>query len=252
MPELLDIALGQDSHRYKWVNKFGATTDADSGNDTDVWDGATGASPTWTAPTQARTHDIASTDLNDTSAGSGARTIRIYGLTSWSTDEVFEDITMNGTSNVASSNSYVIIHRMKVMTCGASGPNVGTITATAQTDSTVTAQIGAGNGQTLMAIYGVPSTKIAWIARYYGSIIKASSAMNSSLDLRVNPFPDSQLAPYLIKHTVGLDSAGSSYIAHRWEPVNNLGRGPMIIKIVVNSSANNATLKAGFDIILTR
>ena len=139
-------------------NKFGRNTDIDAGVTADIWDGGyTGdVSLIWVAPTQARIHDIKSSSSDDASAGVGARTILIFGLTDWDTAESTENITLNGTSNVATSNSYVIIHRMRVLTKGATSVNVGVLTATAQSNNTITAQINAGQGQTQMAILAYP------------------------------------------------------------------------------------------------
>ena len=173
---MLGIPKG-DFSGYTAVNKFGRSTDVDDGVNTDIWDVANANSypsaaldqqAIWVPPTTARTHQIASTSANDDGdpVGTGARTIQVYGLTGWGAAETSEVVTMNGTTDVATSSSYVIIHRMKVLTYGGSGPNVGSITATADTDDTITAMIAPGEGQTQMAIYGFPSTQTAYMTGF--------------------------------------------------------------------------------------
>lgn len=234
------------------INKFGQSTNVGNGVSTDIWDRANAAhdQPIWVAPTQARVHNIASSDSGDASpSGAGARTLRIYGLTAWDTPETSEDIVMNGTGNVPTSNSYVIIDRMEVLTKGATSSNIGIITATAATDTTVTAQITAGNGQTLMAIYAVPSGYTLYLTRVYASILKAGSAGFADCSLLVNPEPDNELTNFLVKHTFGALSTGTSEGQHTFEPYKAIP-GPAIVKVQAIGSASALDVSGGFDGIL--
>jgi hypothetical protein len=236
------------------INKFGRAPSGVQTTATDIWDRAD-ATPTqsvWTAPIQARIHQIVSSSGSDDGnpVGVGARTLRIYGLTAWNTAEVNEDITLNGTTNVPTVNSYVIIHRMKVLTKGATNVNVGTITATADTDGTVTAQINIGEGQTQMAIYGIPSTQTAYLPCFYASLNKSSAAAATlNVSLLVNPEPDSELINFLVKNTRGLQSTGKSDSQWFFMPYYKI-EGPAIIKIQAIASANDIECSAGFDLIL--
>ena len=235
-------------------NKFGRNIEIDSGVTADIWDGGyTGdVSLIWVAPTQARIHNIVSTSSDDDGSpvGVGARTIRIYGLTDWDTAEVTEDVTLNGTSNVVTSNSYVIIHRMKVLTKGANSVNVGVITATAQSNNTIPAQIRAGQGQTLMTIFGIPSTQKVYMKRLYANVNKAGGAAGLvDVSLLFNPEPDAELTKFLVKHTFGLQTVGTSALTIPFAMPKVL-EGPGILKIQVVSGTANMDVSAGFDLIL--
>lgn len=247
----LEVARGRVTG-ISAVNKFGRCDNVDNGSDSDIWDGANTTdteSKIWVAPTAARIHQIASSSANDTAAGTGARTIKLYGLTSWDAKEVSETIIMNGTSDVPTANAYVIIHRIKVETFGSAGPNVGIITATADTNATVTAKIMAGAGQTQMAIYGVPSGQTAYCTHYYASAIKAATALSVEIKLLCNVQPDNELVGFLTKHTLGAATEGTSNLEHFFQPYVGYP-GPAILKIQCNSSSNNTDVSAGFDLYL--
>ncbi len=233
-------------------NKFGRAVAGVQTVLTDIWDRAD-ASVTdsiWVAPTQARIHAITSSSDADSVTATGARTIRVFGLTSWDTAEVSEVISLDGVTGPNTVNAYVIIHRMKVLTKGAAGVNVGDIIATAAVDGTVTAEINALEGQTQMAIYGVPSTQTAYMTSYYGAFNKAGGAtVFVDMFLVINPEPDNELLNFLIKSTIGLQSTGSSYVQHPFNPYFPIP-GPAIIKMQGMGSANDLDTSAGFSLIL--
>ncbi|MCP4343301.1 MAG: hypothetical protein GY799_31605 [Desulfobulbaceae bacterium] len=261
---MLTIAMGYNPliSKISSVNKFGRSINVDQ-HETDIWDVANQSSyPTaglddqdiWVAPTQARIHNVKSTDSDDDGdpVGDGARTIRVYGLTDWDTKETSEVITLNGTTDVATSNAYVIIHRMKVLTKGATAINVGTIYATAVTDDTITAQINPGEGQTQMAIYGIPSIQTACMTGFYASVLRAGLSTNERhVDIQVlfNPEPDSELLNFQTKHSTMAGTRASDPFLHTYLPYNGFN-GPGIFKIQAIGSANNLDVSAGFDLIL--
>jgi len=70
--------------------------------------------------------EVASTDANDTSAGSGARTLLLSGLNSLN-EEITETIILNGQTEVSSVNQYRAINDMRVLTVGATRGNEGKI-----------------------------------------------------------------------------------------------------------------------------
>lgn len=221
---------------YSSVNKFGKNADIDIGTE-DVW--AMGG--TWVAPTTARIHDLASSSGNDTAAGTGARTVTVYGLNG-SYVETSETVTLNGAGNVPTVNSYVFIHRMIVATAGSGGTNAGVITATAQTDATVTISIQTGKGQSQFGIYQIPANKTGYLYGYYGAI---SGTGGLDLEIFVKPFG----GIFNLKHCLTLNSTGSSSSSHKFE-IPMVISEKSIVKLSGTATANNTSTTGGFDLIL--
>jgi hypothetical protein len=238
------VALGQVPGVMP-VNKYGRSTNVDA-TATDIWD-LTATQPIWLAPTAARIHAIVSSSGDDTLAGVGAKTVRIFGLVSWNKKEVWEDIEMAGATPVNTINSYVIIHRMKVLTWGTSGPNAGIIKATAASDSTITAQILAGAGQTQMAIYGIPSIQKLLLEQLYADMNKAGGLTPlADMSLQVNTYPQSVSTNFVVKHTFGLVATGNSRVSELFTPPK-LIEGPAVLKVQALGSTTDLDISAGFN-----
>lgn len=231
------------------LNKFGRSSNVDAAK-TDIWDGANATDDIkiYVAPTEARIHEIVSSDAGDDSAGAGARTLRLYGLKTWEdTEEAKEDIIMDGTTAVDTVNSYVFIYRMKVLTHGATSINIGQIKATAKTDSSISAIITALAGQTQMAIFAIPSTKTLMIDSMHASLNKSATGV-CDMTLLVNDNPDDGVLNtfFKVKHTEGASASGSSSVDHEFTGGKRVD-GPAIIKLQGLGSTVNLDVDANFD-----
>lgn len=245
------IALGVYP-KLSHVNKFGRSTNVDTDTPTDVWDRANTVDnqDIWVVPTTAVIHNIKSTSVSDAAGGVGARTVNVCGLVDFDTNEVAEIVTLNGITDVPTVNSFVLIHRMEVLTKGATSANVGIITATAVGGGNpITAQINIDEGQTLMAIYGIPSTQKAFMTNFYGSVQRVGTGRDVIIKVLSNREPQDELLNFNTKHVFTINGGGSSDIQHFLKPYK-VFEGPCIIKMQAEGDANNMDVSAGFDLIL--
>ena len=249
-----EIALGNHSQKFP-VNKFGEAPSGIQTTPTDVWSRAN-AVPTqqiWLAPTAARIHTISSDSAADDDAGTGSNKIRIWYLPSWDLRETFEDVEGDIASGIAMVNAAVMINRMKALpqaTTTDVGVNTGTIIATAAVDTTISAVILPSNGQTEMAILGVPSIQ-TFLMYHWGANIDKNIGGIASADfqLRVNEDPETAILGFLRKGDISVQSTGSSSVPARFYIPASFP-GPAIIKIQGIASAADVDGSARFCGIL--
>ncbi len=252
-PFYLELARGNVSN-VSAINKFGRNPDIDQiGSVTtvkigrDIWDLGIAGATMWLPPTTARTHQIASSNDEDGGAGgdTGALTLRIFGLDA---NYVFqqEDVTLNGTTNVATASTYTMIHRMYVLTAGSTGRNLGNIDATADSDTTVTARITIDNNQTAMAIFQIPGNKTGYMLNAYASLHKAGGATTfADAALMIMEFG----ATWRLQDSFPAATEGSPRIQHDWA-VPFVVPAKAYIKIVGNPSKDAQDMSGGFDVVL--
>ena len=158
----------------------------------DVW----GNGGTYVFPSSASTLTISSGSTNDTSAGTGARTVQVYGLdTNYA--EINETLTMNGQSGVTSTNSYLRVTKMLVRTAGSTGGNAGNVyfgtgTITAGVPATIYSMIAysasyGGDNRSLDCIYTVPAGKTAYI---FDPTINLDSSVQTEWWLKIRPLDE--------------------------------------------------------------
>ncbi len=161
--------------------KFGRNPDTDTGSTPeDVWGG--GGTYTGHPTGSPEIIEVFSANANDTSAGTGARTVRFWGLkTSASTAYETEDIILNGSTGVDSVSTWYRLNRAKVLTAGSGGENAGTITFRHKTTTAnVFAQLPAGYNQTLIAAYTVPVGHTTYVKSLRISLSRANGSPGSA------------------------------------------------------------------------
>jgi len=197
--------------------------------------------------------DLATGDINqipnssDTyrvinNAGTGASFIHIEGLDLLRMEQR-ETVVLNGTTIVPTVLTHVRINRIRNFQTGTNGSNEGIITATAQTDATITTAILAGNNVSTQAIFSVPANKDAYITSFMASLAKKQSGV-AEVNLRVGIFND----VLYINSAGSIHSSGSSRFT---ESINYLivpGGAEIIVEAEVDS--NNMSISAGFGYFL--
>lgn len=121
----------------------------------------------------AETFNLVSGSASDTAAGTGARMVKIVGLDSAYALQT-ETVTLNGTTDVETSNSYLHIHKMEVILSGSGQTNAGAITATGTTSSNVISSIAAGDGRAQQSHFMVPAGYTCFITDVLYSTYRSS------------------------------------------------------------------------------
>jgi hypothetical protein len=231
---------------YGYVQKFGRIPDIDAGGgNEEIWDGE-GA---YTYISAAAAMKISSTDAKDTSAGVGARTVRVIGLdANW--QEVSQDVTMNGTTGVAIPTSLIRVYRAYILTVGSEEDNagdiwVGTGVITDGVPAVKHAGIKAGMGQTLMAVYTIPDgpPTSAKITRWYGTCGAGQAAYATiALQTRESGFG------WRTRRTAGIGEGGffDEQITYG---ITVSSKCDIRVRCLANG-VNNSTIEAGFDLEL--
>lgn len=167
-----EVALGRRQGYTLW-NKFGYNEDVDTATDPEVL-AAFGGSFTPLTTASTLTVVSSSTDDDGDPAGIGAQTIRVIGVDA-NRDQQTEDITMDGTTNVVTTSTWLGINRVIVLTSGSSDSNVGLITITATTGGSTQATLPAGESVTQQLIFFIPNSHTglaSWLrltAKRFGS-----------------------------------------------------------------------------------
>ena len=150
--------------------KFGANPSIGT-TEEDLW--ANGGTYSW--PTTCETVRIKSGgNVNDTAAGTGARSVFVFGLgDDWTLVSASgeELATAGASASSATSSCYRRVFRAYVGDAGTyTGSNTGAMVIENTTSAQVLANIAAGVGQSQLTMYTVPSGKTAYLHRIFANV----------------------------------------------------------------------------------
>jgi hypothetical protein len=149
----IPIAAGEVAG-YSHINKFGYTGTDHNSTET-VWD-ANGTTSIYPYPAAGTISVAGATSADD------GKTIEIQGLDD-SYNPVIETLTVgSGTS----SATYSRVFRARMVSA------TNTVLITVNQGGSLAAQILAGNGQTLMAVYTIPAGKTGYLLKFQASMDK--------------------------------------------------------------------------------
>lgn len=177
-PYDLQVSKGQIAGAIA-LYKFGFNTDIDGTEET-IW--TQGGNVPW--PTAAFTAYVVSDAAADSSAGTGAQVLQVEGLDAdYKIKSV--SVTLNGTTPVAVSGTWIRVNRAYVTLSGSGGSAAGTIHVQNSDASTVYANLSTGN-QTQMAVYTVPAGYTLYLddVNFTAAISQANNAATVKLVTR--------------------------------------------------------------------
>lgn len=124
-------------------------------------------------PTSAAVLTVSSSSANDTSAGTGARTVTISGLDS-GYNTISEIVILNGQTAVNTVNSYLRVNNISVTTAGSGGVNAGVIyigtgTVTAGKPATIYNSVAVGYNRSLSAFTTIPTGSTGYLLQILSS-----------------------------------------------------------------------------------
>jgi len=115
-------------------------------------------------PTAAETWEILSTDANDSSLGTGARTVAVFSLDENHVEQTTL-VSLNGTTPVTLDNTHLRSRDMVVVTAGSDpgNTNIGDLVVRVSGGGTERLKIPAGVGDCKSLIFTVPVDKTAFV-----------------------------------------------------------------------------------------
>lgn len=238
----LQVARGQIQD-HTAIIVFGYNPDVDTAEES-VWpDGGTVPHPT-----VASVLKISSSSANDTSAGTGARTVYLEGLDG-NYAVISETITLNGQTAVNTVHSYLYVNSFYVLTAGSGGENAGNINAgTGVVTSGVPAVlydiIATGYNNRITGHYCVP-------AGYTGYMVEGLfSAGQASGSTAVTGFLK-QHGPDGILRVGAVSTVNNSSAVFMFQPPYVIPEKNCVGATAIGTASNNA-VSSYFNIILIK
>ncbi len=229
-----------------FVHKFGRNPNIDNapGIFEVVWNG--GGDYTGFDPIAPEIIEVFSSSTADASAGIGARTLTLPRLLNG--NYVMEDdvsITLNGTTSVYTTGSYLRCSRAIINTAGTSGVNIGAITIRQSgTTANIFAIMPGGYNQTMIGCDTIPSGTTGYMTSWFASLSAKKTGV-SNIRLLFRPSG----GVFNVKEEFAITTVGNSYVHRTYDVPKNILIAKTDIKVMSDSNVNDQGIAAGFDII---
>ena len=241
-PFELQVARGQIT-MHSSVIIFGYNPDVDTSEES-VWpDGGTVPHPT-----TASVLKVSSSSADDTALGTGARTVVIVGLDG-SYNQVSETVTLDGQTEVNTTNSYLYVNQFYVASVGSGGVNAGNInagtgTVTAGVPAVLYDIIATGYNNRTTGHYCVPAGYTGYMA--HGSFSSGQASGATSVTGFLKQHGTDGIIRVGAVATVNNATADFSFVYPYVIPEKNC-----VGATAIGSAANNA-VSSYFNIILIK
>ena len=242
-PFYLQVAREQ-IFNHKTIFKFGFNPDIDNTLET-VWT----QGGLYSYLESATVLKVSSSSTADTSAGTGARTVELFGLDT-NYDEINEIVTLNGQTAVNTTKEYLRINRMIVRSAGTGGANAGIIyagtgTVTTGVPANIYATIAIGDNQTLMSLWTVPKDYTAYL--YQSHVTAACTTSNKLLTTTIVARPYGEV--FQVKDKFGIQVDGGDIHQVYKFPLKFTEKTDIEVRAIADAGSANVEVSAGLDII---
>lgn len=238
----LQVSRGQ-VQGHAVISVFGYNPDVDTSEES-VWpDGGT-----IPHPTVASVLTVSSSSASDTSAGTGARTVFIEGVDG-SFNIVSETVILNGQTAVNTTQSYLFVNSLFVLTAGSGGQNagninVGTGVVTAGVPAVLYDIIAIGYNNRTTGHYCVPAGYTGYMTSGVITTGQASGSTSVTAFLK-------QHGPDGILRVGAVSTLNNGSVQYDFSPPYKIPEKNCIGASVIGTSANNSA-SSFFNIILIK
>lgn len=244
-PFELQVARGQIAY-HNALFKFGNNPAVGDSLET-VW--AEGG--LYVYPPAASVMTVSSSSTDDTSAGTGARTVTVFGLDA-DYNEISETVALNGQTAVSTTKSYLRAYRMVVRSAGSGGANAGVIymgtgTVTSGVPANVYATINGvtGSNQSLMALWTVPAGYTAYLLQYdISNGTTSNTPAVCKVILAIRPYGEVFQSKDVKSLTTGMH-VGETFSV----PVKITEKSDIEVRAISSSASVSFDISAAFEII---
>lgn len=240
-PFELQVSRGQIAY-HKPLFKFGFNPDVDDSLET-VW--AEGGLYSYLSA--ATVLKVSSSSANDTSAGTGARTVELFGLDA-DYDEINETVILSGQTAVNTTQSFLRVNRMIVRSAGTGGTNAGVIyagtgTVTSGVPANKYATVAAGDGQSLMALWTVPRGYTAYVTQTDITVATTQNNKYATVSFLARPFGE----VFQVKDKFAKSESGHNQVYTF--PLKFEEKTDLEMRCIGDSAGADISIAAAFDLV---